>query len=98
MSERVNAKGVNAGNAARAAERRVEAMRMRRDGASYRDIAASLGVSVATAHKDVRRVLASLGDEAREAAGEHVLLESMRLDAALRGCGGYWMTTTPRRS
>lgn len=47
-------------------ERRVEALKLRKAGKSYREIAETLGVSSSTAHRDVAAALAALNAEQKE--------------------------------
>lgn len=67
-----------------AAERRIEALELRKLGASYRTIGERLGVSTAQAFEDVRRELAKLAKQASEIAGEVRAIELERLDDMLR--------------
>ena len=69
------------GSSAAAAERRQKAVRLRAHGASYRAIAAALGVSLGQAHKDVAHALADLNATTRERAAEYQALELERLEA-----------------
>lgn len=75
-------KDANRGKKEQAAERHVRAFELRKTGASYRDIAYQLGVSVAQAHEDVQRVLGELHALALTGAQDYVNLELERLDAA----------------
>lgn len=61
-------------------ERRVRALDLRRNGASYRQISAALGVSASTAHEDVQVALRDSLAEPAEAVRK-IMLE--RLDAML---------------
>jgi len=63
-----------------AAERRKKAMDMRRDGASYEDIAAALGIAKSTAHKTVTKGLIKTRQDTSEMADEVRTLELLRLD------------------
>jgi DNA-binding CsgD family transcriptional regulator len=60
------------------AGRRVIALRLRRGGASYREIAEQLGVDVATAYADIRAELADLRQQTVEEASELRALELQR--------------------
>ncbi len=62
-------------------ERARKALELRRDGASYRQIADELGASVRTIHKDVTGALRDLVAEQREKAAELLELSLDRLDA-----------------
>ena len=67
------------------AERRVVALRLRRTGASYREIAGQLAVDVATAYADVRAELAALREQTVEEAKELRDLELQRFDEMTAG-------------
>jgi hypothetical protein len=62
----------------RAAERRRDALNLRAAGANFRQIAASLGISVAQAYNDVSSAMAEV---TRPAAEEALALDLERLDA-----------------
>jgi hypothetical protein len=79
MAKRGNSKG----QTEQAAERRVEALKLRQDGWSYRRIAEKLDVSVSTAHDDVHHALKELNELERTEAAELRRLELERLDIAL---------------
>lgn len=66
-----------------AAERRVEALRLRREGQSFREIGCRLGVSRQAAHKLTMQALDALASEQREEASRLQALESSRLDALI---------------
>ncbi|MCX7939932.1 MAG: helix-turn-helix domain-containing protein [Thermoflexales bacterium] len=68
----------------RAAARRAEALRMRIAGASYREIAAQLGVSHEAARQLVIKALEQVSDVSEELRAELRKLELERLDAMLR--------------
>lgn len=70
-----------AGQKENAAERRVNALNLRKSGASFRQIGDQLGVDAATAYRDVQRALADLAKEQRESAEQLRQLELERLDA-----------------
>jgi hypothetical protein len=65
-----------------AAEKHVEALQLRKAGATYQQIADTLGYSVAGAEKAVKTALA---DMKHEPAQELIILERARLDALLMG-------------
>ena len=67
------------------AERRVKAFELSKAGASYRQIGAQLGVSVATVHKDVTTVLKKLNDQTLELASLMRAMQTERLDTMLLG-------------
>lgn len=67
-----------------AAERRRNALGLRRNGATYGQIAEALEVSVATAHRYVKQALDALEQETKETATEIRNLELERLDYMLR--------------
>jgi hypothetical protein len=67
------------------AERRVIALRLRRTGASYREIATQLAVDVATAYADVRAELGALREQTVEEAKELRDLELQRFDEMTAG-------------
>jgi hypothetical protein len=75
-------KDANPGKREAAVERHIQAFELRKAGASFREVAATLGVSVATAHEDVQRVLAELTAQRAASAAEYVQMELERLDAA----------------
>jgi hypothetical protein len=64
-----------------AAERRVQALELRKAGASYRAIAAQLNISEKTAHQDVQRALRALAEIEHASAEEYRTMELLRLDA-----------------
>ncbi len=66
-----------------AAERRIQALELRKAGASYRRIGEALGVAAVTAHNDVHRALADLIAAQNSSAKEYQALELERLDAML---------------
>lgn len=63
------------------AERRIKALELRKDGWSYRAIAAELNVSVATAHRDIGHCLKELNRLEQDTTEEWRRLELERLDA-----------------
>lgn len=63
-----------------AAERRVESLKMRKMGASYRAIAKQLGVDHKTIQTDIKTALAELGELQDESAAELRLIDLARLD------------------
>lgn len=62
------------------AERRVEALKLRQAGASYREIGRTLGIDAMTAHSDVKAAVAELNEQQNELAIEVRRLELERLD------------------
>ena len=64
------------------AERHVSAFELRKQGFSYRDIGATLGVAGKTAFEDVRKGLAELAATRLESAAEYVTMELEHLDMA----------------
>lgn len=62
-----------------------KALELRRAGASYRQIAKTLGVSLAMAHKYVKRGMSRLIERCRDEAEQVLLLELDRLDQMLMG-------------
>lgn len=66
-------------------ERRTQALHLRRAGASYRDIAATLKTSEPTIRRDVAAALADLAAEQRQGAEALRALEAARLDALQLG-------------
>ncbi len=66
-----------------AAERRARALQLRKEGASFNDIGAELGMSRSAAHKTVQRGLAELTRLAEGEADELRAMELARLDALL---------------
>lgn len=75
-------KDANRGKTENAAERHVRAFELRKQGYSYRDIGAALGVSGKTAFEDIRMVLAELAAQRLASAAEYVTLELEHLDMA----------------
>jgi hypothetical protein len=73
-----------AGTREDATERRLMAFELRKQGFSYREIGATLGVSGKTAHGDVQQVLTELQALALSSAAEYVQIECERLDAAVQ--------------
>lgn len=71
------------GQSEQAAERRVEALKRRIAGGSYRAIARELGVSEAQAFRDVQAELDKLAQQAQEEASRLRVLELRRLDEML---------------
>ena len=69
------------GAKARAAQRRNDALELRKAGASYRQIAQQTGVSHTQAHNDVTKAIADLAKKGEEDAQELRTLEAARLDA-----------------
>lgn len=69
------------GASERAAERRREALELRKAGATYRQIGRQLHVSGKTAYKDVQRELAVIAKERGKVAEDVLGLELERLDA-----------------
>jgi hypothetical protein len=69
----------------RAAERRSEALRLRKGGTTYAQIGRELGVSEQRAHRIVTQELARLNAERAEQAAEVTRLELERLDVLLAG-------------
>jgi hypothetical protein len=77
------APGNHKGNREKAAARRLQALEMRKGGASYGQIGKQLGVSDQQASNDVRRCLDRLGKLADDVAGHLRTMEEARLDALL---------------
>ncbi len=69
-----------AGKREAAAERRQQALELRKGGASYRAIAARLGVNEKTAWQDVQKALRALAALEQASAEEYRALELARLD------------------
>lgn len=74
-------KNANPGKAEAAAERRLKALELRTAGASYRAIAAQLGVSHQQAYEDVAHELEVLAERSQAEAAHVRTLELERLDA-----------------
>jgi hypothetical protein len=66
-----------------AAERRQQALILRKAGASYRAIGDRLGISEAQAHRDVQAALRALAELELSSAAEYRALELERLDGLL---------------
>lgn len=66
-----------------AADRRVQALDLRKSGASYRQIGGQLSISEAQAYRDVQRGLANLAELEQSSADEYRALELVRLDMAV---------------
>lgn len=64
-------------------ERQLEALRLRREGKQYREIAEALGVGESQAFRDVKAVLDRTKELANEEARELRKLECERMDVAL---------------
>jgi len=73
----------NKSNKAKALARGERALRLRIEGATYRQIAADLSCSAATAYRDVSSALAEIASSRSEQAEELRALQSARLDALL---------------
>lgn len=73
------------GTRERAAERRSQAIELRKGGYSYREIAKELGCSLTQAWFDVKKVLDDLAAHDRETAAQVRKIEIMRLDTMVRG-------------
>jgi hypothetical protein len=84
------------GNSEQAAERPIRAFELRKQGYSYREIGAALGVSHKTAHEDVQRVLAELATLRQASAAEYVDLELERLDMAQQALAVHLETGDPQ--
>ena len=76
------------GSRERRAERRVQALELRKAGCTYREIGAALKCGVKTVHVDVRQALAALA-KTEEVGTEVRTLELARLD-------GLWLGAWPR--
>ena len=79
MAQRGSPKGARE----RAAQRRIEALELRKAGLSYRRIGERLNVSGPQAHRDVMRELKALAKIATKEADGVRTLEEYRLDALL---------------
>jgi len=77
MAKQGNRKGARA----RAAQRRNDALELRKAGASYRQIGQQLGVSHQQAHRDVTKAIRDLAKLGEGNARELRILEAERLDA-----------------
>jgi len=66
----------------KAAERRQQALALRRAGLTYRDIARALGCSPQHAHRMVQEALKEIVEKTREDAEQVLQLELQRLDEA----------------
>jgi DNA-binding CsgD family transcriptional regulator len=71
------------GTTEKAAARRLQAIELRKAGATYRQIGERLSVSEAQAYNDVQRELARLATQTQDAAAALRVLESERLDALM---------------
>lgn len=65
-----------------AAERRQQALELRKQAQSYRAIATALSISVGQAHQDVQTALVDLAELEHASAAEYRTMEETRLDAA----------------
>ena len=72
------------GQHAKLPERRREALKLRKTGLSYREMAPLLGVSHVQAYKDVMKAIELLNEDCKEEAKEVKQLELGRLDTALK--------------
>lgn len=69
----------------KAREREVEALELRKAGATYRMIGARLGISAPAAHKRVMDALHSIAETTSEKATDVLAIETERLDSMLLG-------------
>lgn len=69
-----------------ATERRIKVLAYRKAGATYRAIADTLAVSLATVHDDMQRAYAELNEQQQAEAAEAQALEAARLDDLQRAC------------
>jgi len=76
-------KDANPGEKEKAAARRIDALNMRKAGASYRAIGRKLNISEAQAFRDVKTCLEDLAVEQEQSALELRQMELERLDAML---------------
>lgn len=76
-------KHADPGKAEAATERRLQALELRKAGATYRAIGARLGVSEAQSYKDVQTELQRIAAESADVAADVRTLELERLDALL---------------
>jgi hypothetical protein len=83
------------GQSEQAAERHVRAFELRKQGFTYREIGAALGVSGKTAHEDVQRVLAELAETRLASAAEYVDMELERLDTLTEEATRILLATHP---
>lgn len=79
-----------------AIERHIQSFELRKQGFSYREIGATLGVSQKTAHQDVQRVLAELAETRLESAAQYVTMELEHLDAAQQALYPHLETGDPQ--
>lgn len=89
-------KDANPGQKEQAAERHVQAFELRKQGYSYRDIGAALGVSHKTAWEDVQRVLAELAETRLTSAAAYVDMELEHLDMAQQALHQHLETGDPQ--
>ncbi len=88
-------KDANPGQKEAAAERHVRAFELRKQGYTYREIGAVLGVAWKTAFEDVRRVLAELAAQRLASAAEYVDMELERLDTLTEEATRILLATHP---
>src|SRR6266545_6444586 len=88
-------KDANPGKREAAAERRVQALELRKAGVSYRAIGAQLSISEKTAHQDVQRVLARLAEMELASADELRTMELLRLDKLMLEAARILAATHP---
>lgn len=79
-----------------AAERHVQAFELRKQGYTYREIGAALGVAHKTAFEDVRKVLAELAETRLESAAEYVDMELEHLDMAQQALAQHLESGDPQ--
>jgi hypothetical protein len=77
----VDAKSPTAPRRLTAAERRVQAVKLRQSGASYQQIGATLGITDSAAHKLVKQALADRATQTADGVDALRQLEDMKLDA-----------------
>ena len=75
------AKRAPTGTAEKTAARRLQALELRKAGASYQQIGERLGISNGQAFQDVKREMAKIAEQATELATEVRQMELERLDA-----------------
>lgn len=73
------------GGRAIAAERRIQALELRKRGLGFREIARQLGVSLGQAHGDVQKAMSALADMELKCAEDAHRLDLERIDGLIEG-------------
>jgi hypothetical protein len=88
-------KDANKGKREVQVERRIQAYELRKQGFTYDEIGAALGVSGKTAHLDIHSVYVDFHEQLQISAAEYVALEIDRLDMAQQALAPHLPTGDP---